>query len=245
VYENFCASCGQKADTPKLNWHYLFHDIPHSILHIDKGFFYTAKELFIRPSATVRNYLDGKRIKHFKPVAYAFLLGIIMSIVIDVEIDKPFQTNPSSAIETTQEKEAEGIHVRGDIITYVFSHHYGLLVILCVPIYAFFGWSVYRKERNYVEILTAFLFIFGHTTWFALFLAFGLIFDNVYLEGVLGVLWLTSILLYSLWGITEVFTLYKRPKRILATLFIFSAGFFASAIAIAFGLYQYSKLISL
>ncbi|TAE09305.1 MAG: hypothetical protein EAY72_12660 [Bacteroidetes bacterium] len=36
---NFCYHCGQPANTKAIDWHYIVHDVPHSVLHIDKGFF--------------------------------------------------------------------------------------------------------------------------------------------------------------------------------------------------------------
>ncbi len=67
---NFCNNCGQTKETHEINFKSILHEIQHSIFHIDKGILYTTKELFIRPGLTIREYLHGKRVKHFKPFAY-------------------------------------------------------------------------------------------------------------------------------------------------------------------------------
>jgi hypothetical protein len=73
----FCPDCGQSATVHAINATYFLHDIPHSILHVDKGFAYTFKELLTRPGKTLREYLEGKRVKHFRPFAYVLLMATI------------------------------------------------------------------------------------------------------------------------------------------------------------------------
>ncbi|OAH73163.1 hypothetical protein AXA65_08850 [Chryseobacterium sp. FP211-J200] len=45
----FCNNCGQTADTNRINYHDLKHQLTHSLFHIDAGLLYTSKQLFIRP----------------------------------------------------------------------------------------------------------------------------------------------------------------------------------------------------
>lgn len=78
---NFCTKCGQKARTHRISFATLAHEIPHSLLHLDKGFFFTLKELTIRPGKAVREYLAGKRVNHFPPLAYLVLWGTINSFL--------------------------------------------------------------------------------------------------------------------------------------------------------------------
>jgi hypothetical protein len=58
---NFCNECGQKAKVKRLDWHYLVHEIPHSIFHIDKGFFFTLKEMIKHPGILIREYRDERK----------------------------------------------------------------------------------------------------------------------------------------------------------------------------------------
>jgi hypothetical protein len=176
VYEKFCPNCGQKGDTKRIDWHFLFHDIPHSILHLDKGFLYTSKKLFLNPGAAVREFLDGKRVRHFRPLAYVIILGIVMTLGVKTDGIEP------GAVTMDAQMEEEDFQVSGETITYVLGKYYAFLVIACIPIYAFISWVLNRKERNFVEIFTGFLFIFGHTTWFGLGLILIRLVDNEILE---------------------------------------------------------------
>jgi len=68
---NYCNHCGQSANTHEINFKSILHEVQHSLLHIDKGILYTTKELLLRPGKTISDYLNGKRVKHFKPFAFS------------------------------------------------------------------------------------------------------------------------------------------------------------------------------
>lgn len=81
---NFCPNCGQSAKVEPIGLKYFLHDIPHSVFHLDKGFPYTFKELLLRPGKTLREYLDGKRVKHFKPFAYVIIMATLYIVCINL-----------------------------------------------------------------------------------------------------------------------------------------------------------------
>ena len=73
----FCNHCGQKGDSERLTFHSVWHDLQHGLLHFDKGIFFTIKELFSRPGHSIREYIEGKRVKHFKPISLVIVLATI------------------------------------------------------------------------------------------------------------------------------------------------------------------------
>jgi Protein of unknown function (DUF3667) len=44
-------------------------------MHLDKGILFTTKELFTRPGHSIREFLDGKRVRHFKPISMVIILA--------------------------------------------------------------------------------------------------------------------------------------------------------------------------
>lgn len=82
VSRPFCSECGQKGQIKVVNFQYVLEEIVGGIFQVDYGFFYTVKELFARPGHSIRQYLQGKRIKHFKPISFAFLLSTIYTVAI-------------------------------------------------------------------------------------------------------------------------------------------------------------------
>jgi hypothetical protein len=74
---SFCNGCGQAADTTKINFHFLRLELQKILFHFDSGFIYSLKQLFTRPGHSVREYIEGKRIKHFKPFSLVILLATL------------------------------------------------------------------------------------------------------------------------------------------------------------------------
>ena len=75
IKSNFCPDCGQSAKTHRFSLqHFFVHDLVHGIFHLDKGFFFTIKELFTRPGHTIREYIEGKRAKHFNYVSLIIMI---------------------------------------------------------------------------------------------------------------------------------------------------------------------------
>lgn len=77
----FCNECGQKAATHLFTMHEWLHEIPHSIFHVDGGFFYTFKNLCLRPGNTIGEYLAGRRKSYFSPFLYALIMCGIFVVV--------------------------------------------------------------------------------------------------------------------------------------------------------------------
>ena len=56
--DRYCAHCGQPADTHRITLkHLLFHDVPPSVWHVDKGIVHTFWQILTRPGLTIRGYL--------------------------------------------------------------------------------------------------------------------------------------------------------------------------------------------
>ena len=251
VHENFCARCGQKTDTHRIGWHYLWHDLPHSLFHLDKGFLYTAKELSLHPGKAIREFLDGKRVKHFRPLAYVLILGVIMSLGLFGQGGLEEAEARGEEIRTEQQDE-QGVElnlgdggsfeVNGSTINYVISRYYGLLVILCIPFYAFVAWLFYRKERNFVEIMTGFMFGYGHTTWFGVLLIIANLLDYEDVQYGLIYSWFSLTVLYLLWMNTTMFTRFRAIGRFFISIVVLAWGFCIAGIALIIGLFFYGQL---
>lgn len=82
TYEGkYCPMCRQPADTDRITWHEVFHHAWHALFHADRGLWYSVKELTIRPGRTLRDYLEGKRIKHFNPFLFLLIAGGLTSVL--------------------------------------------------------------------------------------------------------------------------------------------------------------------
>lgn len=74
---NFCNNCGQKTNTQRINFSYLVDEFSNGVLQVNRGILFTVKELFTRPGHSIREYLEGKRKQHFRPLAFVLLVSAV------------------------------------------------------------------------------------------------------------------------------------------------------------------------
>ena len=83
--QKFCPGCGQPTPVHRIDWHFLGHELEHSVLHMDRGILYSLRELMLRPGRLMRDYIDGRRGNHVKP-----LLLIMVSAAAVVLLNRFF-----------------------------------------------------------------------------------------------------------------------------------------------------------
>ncbi|MGY3087773.1 hypothetical protein ACVWYF_000799 [Hymenobacter sp. UYAg731] len=85
VPDRYCGRCGQDAHhTHRLTLKDMPHDVLHSIWHVDKGIIYTLKTMVLRPGPTIRAYLAGQRVDHFRPLSLLFLITGLYALLFSV-----------------------------------------------------------------------------------------------------------------------------------------------------------------
>ena len=130
----YCSNCGQKAETHRLNWHFLWHDVQHGLFHFDKGVTFTIKELFTRPGYSIKEFLDGKRVNHFKPVSLVVLLGGVFAFLYHF---CHIQFPPIGGAEGKKSLE---------ILDWAFTH-FSIMELINIPFTTAAATFVFRKYR--------------------------------------------------------------------------------------------------
>lgn len=174
---NFCANCGQRTTVGKINFSNVVSEISGSIFHMNKGLFFTIKELFVRPGHSIREYIEGKRKNHFKPISYALTISTIYFIVSQL-IES--QTMVGDAFEgflngwTDSNREQEGSRVIS--VFRWFVQNYAYTVLLLLPFYSLASYLAFLKTGyNYLEHLVLNAFIIGQQAFLYMLLSIPLI----------------------------------------------------------------------
>ena len=81
INEKYCPNCGQPAQLKRIDGHYIKHEIEH-LLHLEKGIFYTIKELLIRPGQNIREFIHDNRNRLIKPVVFVIIAALIYTIIV-------------------------------------------------------------------------------------------------------------------------------------------------------------------
>ena len=155
----YCSNCGQSAETHKINVHYLWHDIQHGLLHLDKGILFTTRELFTRPGHSIREFLEGKRVKHFKPISLVLVLAGIYGLLFHFFKIDMFANYV--VISGSGEKVNHLNEVIGKTSDWI-AQHYSILALLQIPIFTIGTYLCFRKGGyNFVEHLIINTFLVG------------------------------------------------------------------------------------
>lgn len=136
---HYCNNCGQSAETHKINAHFLWHDIQHGLLHFDKGILYSLKQLFTRPGHSIREFIEGKRVRHFKPLSLVVLLATFYGFLYHY-----FHINYFI------DKSSEALHY-GNLNEWISTHFYWV-TIATIPLYTVGTYIVFKNQGyNFVE----------------------------------------------------------------------------------------------
>jgi hypothetical protein len=152
--DKFCGHCGQPASTHRLDLRHLLHEIPHSIWHVDKGLFYTLRELLRRPGATILGYMRGQRAQHFAPLSLLLLItGVASFLALKLHIEERAQ----EALSPDAAAELRAAHTHG---SEAVLHYMGWLYLVAAPFVALFARRVLRRSGlNLAETLVAVLYV--------------------------------------------------------------------------------------
>lgn len=172
---SFCHHCGQKANTHRINFHEIAHDFVHSVWHIDKGFGYTFLSLIKSPRSSIRGYLEGKRIKFFRPFSYLLITSAITLLVANLMVSMTAKGEGSAQVEHLRdelnkenaavspsaetEKPSVGRKI-GFFLHKTAKKYLGFLLFGLVPVLALFSFILFKEAKlNYWEHLTAYTYI--------------------------------------------------------------------------------------
>ncbi len=156
---NFCNQCGQTSHTHAIDWHYLWHEIPHSVWHVDRGILFSLRELCTRPGYTIRDFIQGKRVNHYRPLALLLFLGAIITFAshsLDVNLSKSSQ-------QMFAPTNADAPARQNDFQTQMFQfleEKPAVAQIIMLPFFAFGFWRMFRRKGySYPQLLVEQTFI--------------------------------------------------------------------------------------
>ena len=221
---NFCNTCGQSADTHRISIHYLWHDIQHGLLHFDKGVLFTAKELLVRPGNAIREFIEGKRVKYFRPVSLVLILAGLYGFLAHYYQLNMLAGNVQITSDSAQQMAA--LQVALGRASEWFSQHYSLVALGELPVFALGTFIAFRKwGYNFAEhlIISSFLTaqrILLRLILFPLYVAFSGKHALITTERIV----VATGTLLMVWSLMQFFNKQKKAKtflRALVGLFIF------------------------
>lgn len=148
INANFCGNCGQKK-FKRIDRKYLWDEIQYTFLHTNKGFLYSVKNILKNPGKTAREFIDGNRVNHYKPILLAFVLSGISAFI-------SFKLIGLSKIMAGFYAENKVSSEFMNDYTTFFSSYNSAIMLLLIPLFALLTRLAFRKwGDNYYEHVVA------------------------------------------------------------------------------------------
>lgn len=204
-----CPECGQKAKTGRITFAQVFKDFRQQVFHFEAGFLFTIKELLLRPGLSIREYLEGKRVRHIKPLKFALWATAISFVMFH------FLGNDEVFIQNINNQHPESIKspaVSEKLSAFLFANP-SLIQLLIIPTIAFSSWLLFRKRGyNYAEHIVICAFLLGELSLFSLFtgLVVKVFAQHSLMLSILGILNFGVWFLYFGWAFGQIFQPGKK-----------------------------------
>lgn len=232
--QKFCPACGQPTPAHRIDWHFLGHELEHSVLHMDRGLLYSLKELMLRPGHLMRAYLEGRRAKQAKPL---LLIMIMAAVVVFLSkymlgggvMDGFAATGAQGVAQGGGDAAAyQALIVKAStLVAGWMNQYFAVSTLLLLPLEAAaFRLSFHRAGGlNYPEwlVITAFLTVQTFVLWVVLMLLHRWVPH--------AMLWVTAIAVpYGIFSLIQFFQGYPWWKSLLRALLGFGIFFVVSGV---------------
>lgn len=167
--ENFCGNCGQKK-YKRIDKKYIWDEIQYTVLHTNKGFLYSVKNIFKNPGKTAKDYIEGNRVNHYKPILLVFVLsGISTFITFKV-------LNFKEAMTAFFSEHNINSNSMGDAMSFLSSYNSAIMLLL-IPLFALTTKIAFRKwGHNYYEHIIMNAYILSFYTLVSIILVYPIMF---------------------------------------------------------------------
>ncbi|WP_334177435.1 DUF3667 domain-containing protein [Pseudoxanthomonas sp.] len=220
--QKFCPACGQPTPVHRIDWHFLGHELEHSVLHMDRGVLYTLKQLMLRPGHLIRDYIEGRRVGVVKPLLLVMLTGAAATLMAHYALDgDALGSSFTQGVEAgmhqgnANAKQAQAAATMMKVFGFVkdwMNSHLTLITLLVLPVQAAAFKLTFRrfKQINYPEwlVITSFLTAQLFVVW-AVFMPV----QRWWSDAQMAMILLAVIL--NLLSLTQVFQGYPRWKAFL------------------------------
>lgn len=207
----FCNQCGQSSKVGKINLSNFLEEISSSVFQINKGIFYTFKELLVRPGDSIKEFLRGKRKNHFKPVAYLFTFSTLYFLISRVVGGSTMMNDVITGFSLATSHPEKGIEIPSFLAWLAENFAYASLLLL--PIFSFASSiSFSGLGRNYLEHIVLNSYVTGQQAiFYSIFILLKIFIDNEFLE----LLPVVISMFYTFWVFWQFFTKGNRIINIL------------------------------
>lgn len=154
----YCPNCGQIPCEDKFTLKESISWLFSEVFNLNKGFFFTTKELLVRPKQTIQKYLNRGTKQYYHPFRFIFVWATISSLLIVIAGVYDNYTQFNFTNQPYSEEQIEKMQKVFELI----KTYQSLIVMLGLPFVSLGSWLVYkRRNQNYTEHLIMTCFTYG------------------------------------------------------------------------------------
>lgn len=218
VTDKFCGKCGQRSDVGRINLTSFINEVSQSLFQVNKGFFYTLKELTIRPGNTLKEYFDGKRKDHFKPITYLITLSTVYFFITKFTDQNTFIGDLIAGWMNGASEQNSNVEIP-EIASW-FLTNYAYTTLLLLPIFSLASYFAFFKfNKTYLEHIVLNSYITGHQ---AIFYSLFAVIGAITLNPVFEILPAMVAVSYTFWVFWQFFSHGDRGMNILRSLMTYT-----------------------
>lgn len=159
---HYCGECGQRVYEARLTMPTLWARLLGETLNLDRGFFFTAWQLTVRPAGVVSDYLDGRTVRYTSPVRYLVVVAALTTLGL-------FISGTTSRYQVPTDIPGREISaVAHAFLTHfnlLMERYYNLLTIAAAPFMAMGSYLLFRSaRRTFAEHLIFNAYTYAHAT---------------------------------------------------------------------------------
>ena len=191
----------------------------HGFYHVNGGFLFTLKELFVHPGNMLRGYIIGRRVSYMNPFTYLVLIGLVGGFIyartgIIEHVDEMFLAS-GNTIRFTRE-------------------HFSYRILLMIPTYAIVCSIIFRSFKyNLAEHLIITTFLVSQSIVFLIvwMIIFSSLIENDTLFRFLYSSAFISVIIYQ---VVVMFAIFNAGNNVLRWLRAFIAVMFGLGLSFIF-----------
>ena len=214
VEGHFCSHCGQKTDVRRITAANFFQEVSASVFQVDKGLFYTLRELTVRPGPGLREFLDGKRKRYFKPIAYLLTLSSVYFLITRINNQNTLVEDILTGWMTGATGQGSDVVIPDIALWLVRNYAYSALLLL--PVFSFASYLAFlRFGHTYLEHVVINSYITGHQAIIYSLFVIGRTMIN---HDIIELLPVLGAIAYTFWVYWQLFTTSSRTGNVLRSI---------------------------
>ncbi|MBT1450161.1 DUF3667 domain-containing protein [Glaciecola sp. XM2] len=184
-----------------------------AVFQLNRGLFFTIKEMTLHPAASITQYLAGMRTRYSQPITYAFTLATLFFLMTKLMGSTTFIDQLFEGYTNAANDEQSGVSDSMQALIEWFSSNYAYTTLLLTPVYALSSYIAFANaKRRFLEHVVLNLYITGHQSLIygaSIFLA---------LTGIRQDIVELMTLLFSMTYAIIVFTTFFKKKHVILML---------------------------